>query len=142
MQVFLENLAQFADDFVHALPVAPATGAHIVGLKGDLGAGKTTFVQHVARALGVRESVTSPTFVIMQKYGTTHPVFTTLVHIDAYRLSSAEAGTIGWEETLKDPHALVVVEWPEMLGEHFPKNVPTLVFSVQGETARTIEHAS
>ena len=140
MQVPLENLADFARDFVASLPQKTMDRAHVVGLRGALGAGKTTFVQHVARALGVANDVTSPTFVIMQKHKTAHPVFTSLVHIDAYRLKAEEVGTIGWEETIKDPHALVLVEWPEQLGSAFPR-APILTFSVVDESVRDITYA-
>lgn len=140
MLVSLENLAGFAHEFVQSLPQSVGTRAHIVGLQGDLGAGKTTFVQHLARELGVRESVTSPTFVIMQKYQTTHPVFTTLVHIDAYRLKPGESETIGWSGVTEDPHSLVIVEWPTLL-DAFPPDAQTLVFSVTSEEERSVEYA-
>lgn len=138
MRVTLENLAQFAHQFVSTLP-PPGAHAHVVGLQGDLGAGKTTFVQHVAHELGVVESVTSPTFVIMQKYRTTHPAFTTLVHIDAYRLKPDETATIDWAQVRTDPHALILVEWPDLLGL---SQVPTLQFSVASEVERDIVYAS
>lgn len=140
MRVMLENLAQFANDFVSALPPSVGARAHVVGLTGELGAGKTTFVQHVASDMGVAESVTSPTFVIMQKYPTKHSVFTTLVHIDAYRLKPEEAKTIGWEDTIKDPHALVLVEWPECLGPAF-SDAHRMTFSVTSEFERDIVYA-
>ena len=138
MRVSLENLAQFANEFVTTLPT-PLVRAHVVGLRGDLGAGKTTFVQHVARALGVNASVTSPTFVIMQTYQTSHPTLTTLVHIDAYRLKPNEAHTIGWPQVTENPHALVLVEWPELLGL---TDIPTLSFSVVSENERDITYAN
>ncbi len=70
MDLTLEGLATFAKEFVATLPQRPGASALVVGLKGDLGAGKTAFVQAVAREMGVKESVTSPTFVIAQSYQT------------------------------------------------------------------------
>jgi tRNA threonylcarbamoyl adenosine modification protein YjeE len=100
-----------------------ADEALIVGLSGHLGAGKTAFVKEAARALGVTEDVTSPTFVIMKIYETT-PVgalkdipWKRLIHIDAYRLERREElEALGWEKLVADPHNLIMVEWPENVG--------------------------
>jgi tRNA threonylcarbamoyladenosine biosynthesis protein TsaE len=137
MLVTLADLAGLAERFVAALP-PPSTHAHIVGLSGDLGAGKTTFMQAVARALGVTNDVTSPTFVIAQRYRTTHPVYSSLVHIDAYRLSPEEIHTIGLSDFTHDPHTLVCIEWPEKLGRALPAGTPTLNFAVVSDTERSI----
>jgi tRNA threonylcarbamoyladenosine biosynthesis protein TsaE len=73
--------------------------ALIVGLYGNLGAGKTSFTQAVARALGVTDIVNSPTFVIEKIYDTKHTHFIRLVHIDAYRLEDAkELQNLNFEE--------------------------------------------
>jgi tRNA threonylcarbamoyladenosine biosynthesis protein TsaE len=141
MELSLENLVAFARSFVEALPKNEGKRAHIVGLSGDLGAGKTTFVQLVARALGVEDSVTSPTYVIAERYAIEHPPFTSLVHIDAYRLQEKESHTIGWDDFCKDPKNLLLVEWPERLGNAFPKDAPILIFSVVNESTRMITHA-
>lgn len=136
----MENMKEHAGQFISGLPKEAGENAHVVGLRGDLGAGKTTFVQHVARALGVKESVTSPTFVVAQAYETTHPVFTRLVHMDAYRLEGEEKDTIGFSEYFKDPHTLLLVEWPEKLPSSiiFPADAPILKFSVVDEKTRRI----
>lgn len=141
MLVPLGKLASFAHDFVEGLPKKSGAQAHVVGLSGDLGAGKTTFVQHVASELGIT-GVTSPTFVIAQRYEIIHPVFGALIHIDAYRLKPEEFHTIGWREFMKDPKNLVLVEWPENLGDTFPKEAPLLTFVVEDETSRLISYAN
>lgn len=140
MEVPLENMSAYADKFVLTLPTGAGERAHVVGLSGELGAGKTTFVQHVAKALGVEEQIISPTFVIAQRYQTAHPVFTSLVHIDAYRLSDDAKDTIGFVEYLGDPHNLVLVEWPENLPKEagFPADAPVLKFETVDETTRFI----
>jgi tRNA threonylcarbamoyladenosine biosynthesis protein TsaE len=140
MLVPLEKMADFARSFCDALPPA-GVRAHVVGLVGDLGAGKTTFVQHVASVLGVTDAVLSPTYVFVQSHKTAHPVFTTLVHIDAYRLKPGEARTIGWSALLTDPYALVLVEWPERLQNEFPAEAPRILFSVTSDTERDITYA-
>ena len=80
----------------------------VVGLSGDLGAGKTRFVQGAAAALGVEEPVVSPTFMLVREYEGRVPV----QHVDAYRLSgAAELEDLGLEEVLP-ADAVAFVEWP------------------------------
>lgn len=140
MKIALEDMKRYAADFVAALPAHAGRQAHVVGLKGNLGAGKTTFVQAVSEALGVKEHVTSPTFVLARRYDTAHPTFTSLVHIDAYRLSDDAKDTIGFAEYLANPHNLVLVEWPENLPKEtgFPEDAPTFTFEVVDEITRRI----
>src|ERR1700754_3179272 len=84
----VEELDREAEGFAGRL-VPSAQGATLVTLTGELGAGKTTFTQSLARALGVTDTVTSPTFVLEKIYSLPDSTqgFTRLVHIDAYRLS-------------------------------------------------------
>ena len=87
--------------------------AAIVALSGDLGAGKTTLAQAIARELGVKESVISPTFVIMKSYPIVRGPYKQLIHIDAYRLNSeTELEKLGWAELAGDPKNLILIEWP------------------------------
>lgn len=98
------------------------TGALVVGLSGDLGAGKTAFTQGIARHVGVKNKVSSPTFVIIKKY----PIkklknYKFLFHLDAYRLKNEEELLIlGWGEILKDKEHLVFIEWPENVKKVIP----------------------
>ena len=104
------------------------TTACIIALSGDLGAGKTTLTQAIARELGVKENVISPTFVIMKSYpvslSTLQPYnFQFLFHIDAYRLdSSKELEKLGWAELVADPENLIILEWPERVPRRIPKD--------------------
>lgn len=89
----------------------------IVALEGNLGAGKTTFAQAVARGLGVTEPATSPTYALVHRYeGRRGPVF----HLDCYRLRRPEeAADLDWEGLLAEGDALLV-EWPEKAGSWLP----------------------
>lgn len=139
MDIALKDLPAYAKQFVGSLPKESGTKAYVVGLLGELGAGKTAFVQEVAKLLGVTRSVTSPTFVIAQTYIINHPPFERLVHIDAYRLDSGESDTIGWKEFLNDPKNLLLVEWADRAPGGIPAGTHTLNFTVVGEGVRNIE---
>ncbi len=129
---------QFVEELLRSLPKQGT--ATVVGLSGELGAGKTTFMKGVARHLGITEEITSPTFVIQKIYeiparlipeGEEAPCqrFQRLVHLDAYRLSSGEElAAIGWHDTLTDPANLVFIEWPEMVESVLPLRARRIVF--------------
>ena len=108
----------------------------VVCLEGDIGAGKTTFTQALARELGVSGRVTSPTFCVVQE----HPGERFMVHMDLYRLSGEDdVLDLGWEDYLSRG-AIVVVEWPERAGSLVPADAKHVVFShLEGEEDRKIE---
>lgn len=112
----------------------------LIALSGDLGAGKTTLTQEIARQLGVKENVISPTFVIMKKYEVVDDTFKYLVHIDAYRLEKdEELLKLGWKEILEDKNNLVIIEWPENVIGCIPDKVCKVRLSHQDEGVRTVE---
>lgn len=95
-----------------------------LALHGDLGSGKTCFVQGLAAALGIRRSVTSPTFIIVNEYKGEWPLF----HIDLYRLNSArEAEGVGLEE-YTETDGITAVEWAERAGEILPSHTVHIRF--------------
>lgn len=104
--------------------------AVVVALEGNLGAGKTTFVQGMARALGIRESVLSPTFVLMKAYRIKKKNrFRHLVHIDCYRLSSPrEILHLGFKEIFGDKDSLIVIEWADKIRKLLPPNTVQIRF--------------
>lgn len=89
---------------------------HVWLLRGHLGAGKTTLVRGILRALGVRRAVTSPTFTLSKEYRLRRRPWRNVVHVDAYRLRRrSESAALQIEELAADPMTLLLVEWPERL---------------------------
>ncbi len=86
-------------------------GGEEIALVGDLGAGKTTFVQGLAQALGSQAKVKSPTFTLMNIYPVVHPTIKQIAHLDYYRLQETGASDLGLDE-YKTPDTVIVSEWP------------------------------
>lgn len=96
--------------------------ATVVGLKGDLGAGKTSLVKEIGKKLEVSETIISPTYVIMKSYDLENKKWLRLIHIDAYRIEDiSELGPLGWTNILEAPNTLVLVEWPEKIVALMPE---------------------
>lgn len=115
----------------------------VIALQGDLGAGKTTFVQQLAEYLEVSEIVTSPTFTIMKQYDLSHPQFDKLVHIDAYRFESeAEAVPLGLAELFKQHRTIVCVEWPELIPNIISNNAVKIKIEIKLNEERLVTVSS
>ena len=128
MEITSENLAnfrEFTSGLVEKLKEKPQLKdeATLVCLSGNLGSGKTTLTQLVAEILGVKESVTSPTFVIEKIYKLDDDSFDHLIHIDAYRLKRGEElESLGWQEIIGNKKNLIFLEWPENVENILPKD--------------------
>ena len=110
---------EFSQTLVNSRSKKSAT---VICLHGDLGTGKTAFSQFVAKNLGVKRKVNSPTFVIMKRYDLKHKNFKSLFHLDAYRLKNhKELLVLGWEEIISKPENLILIEWPEQVINAMPK---------------------
>lgn len=138
-------MRSFADDFLQALVVEPRKErATIVGLSGDLGAGKTAFVKCVASVLGITEVITSPTFVLEKIYALPDESllgnsFSKLVHIDAYRLHSGdEMSALDWDALCADSTNLIFLEWPEQVVSAMPDDMIKISFEYVDDTTRRI----
>ncbi|OGG41471.1 tRNA (adenosine(37)-N6)-threonylcarbamoyltransferase complex ATPase subunit type 1 TsaE [Candidatus Kaiserbacteria bacterium RIFCSPHIGHO2_01_FULL_46_22] len=134
------DLERVTGDILSELAKEQRTSSAVVlGLHGDLGAGKTTFVQMLADQLGVQESVTSPTFVIMKKYQTKDQRFSTLVHIDAYRLESAEElEVLDFSSELSDEKNIICIEWAEKVTDLLPPLTKNYRFVIDADNRRTL----
>lgn len=108
----------------------------VIALHGNLGAGKTTFVQGLAKGLGIEKKIISPTFIIVRKYeikpksDILYP--TSFYHIDLYRVESGrDVAGLGLEEILNEKTNIVAIEWPEKIKELLPENVIDIYFEYQ-----------
>lgn len=136
----IKNLNEFEDfavDFIKNLK-PNVSKASIVGLYGNLGAGKTTLTQNISKYLGVSERVLSPTFVIMKIYNISDLRWKRIVHIDCYRLNDVdEILKLGFEDIIKDKDNLVIIEWPEKIEDVLKDHVKVLI--KQKDNFREIE---
>ena len=134
----LEETKEFAKEFLEKIEPS-SNKATVIGLKGNLGSGKTTFTQFVAEILGVLDVVNSPTFVIQKIYKIDFKGFENLIHIDAYRLDKGEELLkIGWEDVYNNPKNLILIEWPERVKEILSKEAKFIEFEFVDENAREI----
>ncbi len=110
----------------------------IIALSGELGSGKTTFVQGLAKGLGIKEKIISPTFVLIRQ----HKIPKTkkiLYHIDLYRLDNPnQFESLGLEELLQNPNAIVLIEWAEKIKEILPKNTLRIKLEITNNTERKL----
>ena len=114
-------------------------GGERILLNGDLGAGKTTFTKYLAKALGVKDEVTSPTFTILKTY---QGKKFTLNHFDMYRLDGGvEATGFGFEDYLydNDDKSIVVVEWSDMVKDILKGDFIVINITRLSDTQRKIE---
>jgi len=129
--------------------VAKKNSALVLALEGDLGGVKTTFIQGLAKGLGVRETLTSPTFVIMKSYYIPHPSFPLLekerglvafYHLDCYRLKDEnDLEALGIKEILADSKNIVAIEWAERVRKILFEDAVKIKFEVIDENTRDVK---
>ena len=121
--------------FAQALARHPAIGRALIELQGDLGAGKTTFVRHLLKSLGVEGRIKSPTYAVVEPY--TLPDMN-IWHFDFYRFNDPrEWEEAGFRDIFASP-GLKLVEWPEKAGVHLPPPDLLLRMDVLGDTSRSV----
>ncbi len=116
--------------------------ASVITLSGELGSGKTAFVKGVAEKFKIKERVLSPTYIIERSYKIENKKnFSTLIHIDAYRLTSdKELCVLNWEENIKNPENIICIEWPENVVGAIPKNSVNIFFTFVSENKRLLKY--
>ena len=136
-----EETQKIGESFVKSIKKKNGRKAIIVALEGDLGGGKTTFAQGLARGLRLKDSITSPSFVLIKKYQLKEKncIIENLYHIDCYRLNKSwQLQELGLEEIINDPKNLVVIEWAERVEEILPKDKTVIKFEWVDENKRKI----
>ena len=107
----------------------------VIGMRGGLGAGKTTFAKGFARGLGVTEEVTSPTYTVVSEYEGRLRFH----HIDAYRLSGSEDfASVGGEELVADPGGVCLIEWSDRIKGALPHRAAVADLAVEADGSRTL----
>ena len=119
----IKDTEGIAKDFMNKIKGGGNSSATVVGLYGELGAGKTHFVQSVGKIFGIKRKINSPTFVVMKRYSLGKASrFKNLFHLDAYRLKNEkELLHLGWAEIIADPLNIIFIEWPENVKKAMPK---------------------
>lgn len=107
--------------------------ALIIGLEGELGSGKTTFIKAFAKGLGIKKRLTSPTFVLMKNYRNFY-------HIDCYRIKNyKDVLALDFKEIISNPKNIVTIEWAEKIKKILPKNIIWLKFKTISDKEREIK---
>jgi tRNA threonylcarbamoyladenosine biosynthesis protein TsaE len=114
--------------------------AFILALRGNLGGGKTTFLQGFAKGLGIKQKVLSPTFVILKRFKIKDLRLKNFYHIDCYRIrKSKEILDLGFKKIISDPKNIVAIEWAEKIKKILPKNTIWIKFEFVDENKRKIK---
>lgn len=147
IEVVLNSVAQtrkVAEELAHVLVLKKRKNDHalVIGLEGELGSGKTTFLQGFARGLQVSPALKSPTFVVMRSYKIRAPdsIYKRFIHIDAYRLETVkEINHLGWKNLIKDPYNVVAVEWFNNIKRVFPRSYTKVRLSHISKNKRQLQ---
>jgi len=113
--------------------------ATVLGLHGNLGSGKTTFLQGFAKGLGIKEKILSPTFVIQKRFKLKDRNFKNFYHIDCYRLNNyKDILSLDFKKIVDDPENIIAVEWPGKIRKVLPKSLIEIDFKFINETQREL----
>jgi len=119
--------------------------AFIIALEGELGSGKTTFLQGFARGLRIKEKILSPTFVIMRRFNIRRKScqFANFYHIDCYRIwKPKEILDLGFKKIISGPENIIAIEWADRIKKFLPKNALVLKFKFITRAAAKSKSAS
>jgi tRNA threonylcarbamoyladenosine biosynthesis protein TsaE len=148
-KLFISNSPQETQNL--AKDLLNSFNSHLICLYGELGSGKTTFVQGLAKSLGIKKRIISPTFIIIKGYQIPEARgkkgncqlaagrFLTFYHIDLYRVASKNnIEVLGLEELWSDLKNLIIIEWPEKIENILPKKRIDIKFNYEGKNKRKI----
>ncbi len=128
-----EETQRLGADFAQKLNSIP-----VLALHGDLGSGKTTFIQGLAKGLGIEKKIISPTFIIMRTYEINLKTF---YHVDLYRIKDEkDIRELGLIELMQDPQNFFAIEWPEKIEKILPKKRIDIFFEYLDENKRKISY--
>ncbi|MDO8657337.1 MAG: tRNA (adenosine(37)-N6)-threonylcarbamoyltransferase complex ATPase subunit type 1 TsaE [Candidatus Levybacteria bacterium] len=145
-----EETQKVGENFIGSIPAQPGQGyslsrrkALVIALYGELGSGKTTFVQGLAKGLGIKRRIISPTFIIMRTYEIRFKIydlrFKNFYHVDLYRVENVDdIKGLGIEEIIDNPQNIVAIEWAERIGKLLPKPRVDIYFEYLREDKRKI----
>jgi len=118
-------------------------GGEVLALYGDLGSGKTTFMQGLAKGLGIEKKIISPTFIIMRTYrreAAQEIRIRNLYHIDLYRINGEQdVEGLGLLELLGQPENIVAIEWPDKIENMLPEKRINIYFEYAGDDKRKVQ---
>ncbi len=142
---FLSNSPSQTKNFAKKIAkilLSKKTFPKILALRGNLGAGKTTFLKGLAKALGIKEKIISPTFIIMRKHRFLEKKSKSknwFYHIDCYRIENEkEILNLGFKEIISHPKNIVAIEWAEKIKKILPKKTLWIEFKILNEKKREI----
>ncbi len=133
-----QETRKLGEDFAHEL-----RGGEVLALYGDLGSGKTTFMQGLAKGLGITKNIISPTFIIMRTYqvetGAQGLGIRTLYHLDLYRIADEkQAEDLGLKELMEESENIIAIEWPNKIENMLPENRINIYFEYLEDDKREI----
>lgn len=129
----------------------PAGQALVLGLEGDLGGGKTTFLQGFAKGLGIKQRITSPTFIILKKFkiprksgippdARNNLNFKVFYHIDCYRIEKPkDLLQLGFKKIVSNPENIIAIEWAGRIRKILPKDALIIKFKFVSKNKRKIK---
>ena len=113
--------------------------SQVLALSGELGGGKTTFLQGFAKGLGIKKRILSPTFVIMKSFKLYRASFNNFYHLDCYRIKKAkELLALGVDKIISDSKNIIAIEWSERVQKLLPKNTRLITFKFYNKKEREI----
>lgn len=117
----------------------PSREAFVIAMNGDLGTGKTTFTKGLAKGLGIKKRILSPTFVLSKKYEFRGKYYKNLIHVDCYRLKGDKiVKSIKWSDILKDKKNIIIIEWSDKIRKYLPKKRLNIAFKHKNTSERLL----